>query len=169
MQSHDRVEFFCPGTARPKGSHRGFVVAGRVVMAPASAGERGWRESVANAARAAMQGMQPLMGPVQVLLEFYSLRPKSHFRKPKRGEFICPHGTECVHRCPQPLRPGAQVRPTAKPDGDKLWRSVGDALNGVCYRDDAQVCEATIRKRYTRPDQPYCGVRVVVESFKGEG
>jgi Holliday junction resolvase RusA-like endonuclease len=149
MQPQGMLEFFVAGSARPKGSHRGFIVAGRVVMAPDSKGERGWRSNVEQAARAAMQGLEPLQGCVQVEFEFYSLRPKSHYGK--RGR-----------------KPGVQLRPTAKPDWDKLSRSVGDALNGICYRDDALVCDAVVRKRYTTEAQPYCGVRIRVGAFVGE-
>jgi len=119
-------------------------------MAPASAGERGWRETVSAAAMLAMRGHEPLTGPVALVLEFYSLRPKGHLKR--SGE----------------VKPNAQRRPTSKPDFDKLARSVADALNGICYRDDAYVVEAIIRKRYTRPGQPYCGVAITVGTWDGE-
>ena len=38
------------------------------------------------------------------------------------------------------LRRGARSMPTCKPDLGKLARAVEDALSGVVYRDDAQVC-----------------------------
>lgn len=151
--STNPVCFFVAGSPKPKGSHRAFVVRGRAVVAPASTGERAWRDRVTDCARAAMAGRVPLEGPVCITLEFYSLRPKGHYRT-RKGLTV--------------RRDGMQLRPTSAPDGDKLWRSVGDALNGVCYRDDRQVCEATVRKRYTRPEQPYCGVSVTVGAFEGE-
>jgi Holliday junction resolvase RusA-like endonuclease len=40
------------------------------------------------------------------------------------------------------------VRPTGKPDGDNLLKCVGDALNGVVWRDDSLVVEWVIRKFY---------------------
>jgi len=126
-------------------------VNGRAVMAGMGKDERGWRAIVTEAARAAMQaaGVAPLEGGVEVLLEFFDQRPKGHFRA--NGQ----------------LKPSAQPRPTKAPDADKLMRSVGDALNGVCWRDDAQVCEATIRKLYTTAAQPFVGVRVTVRPFVG--
>lgn len=160
-----RICFFVAGTARPKGSHRAFVVAGRARVAPASSGERAWRDRVTDVAREHMQGRAPIEGPVEIALEFFTLRPKSHYRATR---FVCPHGAECVHGCTRVLRLTAPPRPTSAPDGDKLWRSVGDALNGVVYRDDRQVCEAHVRKRYTSEGQPYCGVRVSVWRFEGE-
>lgn len=145
------LTFFAAGTPRPKGSHRAFVVNGRAVMAGMGKDERGWREKVTAAARDSMAAarLAPLEGCVEVLLEFYELRPKSHLRS--NGQ----------------VKPSAQPRPTKAPDADKLMRSVGDALNGVCWRDDAQICEATIRKLYTSEAQPYVGVRVTVRPFVG--
>lgn len=98
----------------------------------------------------AMDGAPPLEGPIAVTLEFFELRPKGHYRR---------NGM---------LKPGVQRRPTKAPDLDKLMRSVGDALNGVVWRDDSQVCEATIRKRYTTEAFPRAGVRVAVMPFDGE-
>lgn len=143
--------FFAAGVPRPKGSHRAFVVNGRAVMAGMGKDERGWREKVTAAARDAMAAskLAPLEGCVEVLLEFYDQRPKSHFRASGA------------------LKADVQPRPTKAPDADKLMRSVGDALNGVCWRDDAQVCEATIRKLYTTEAQPFVGVRVTVRPFVG--
>jgi Holliday junction resolvase RusA-like endonuclease len=144
--------FFAAGAPKPKGSHKAFVIAGRARIAPASSGERGWREVVTAAARDAMQAARvaPLECAVDVLMEFYEQRPKAHFRT--NGQ----------------LKPNAQARPTKAPDWDKLARSVGDALNGVCWRDDAQVCEGRIRKLYTSAAQPYVGVRVTVRPYVGE-
>lgn len=37
---------------------------------------------------------------------------------------------------------------TARPDGDNIVKLLGDALNGIVWRDDAQIVTATISKRY---------------------
>jgi Holliday junction resolvase RusA-like endonuclease len=128
------------------------VIGGRARIAPASSGERGWRDVVSAGARDAMAlaRVAPLECAVEVLMEFFEQRPKSHFRA--NGQ----------------LKDSAQKRPTKAPDWDKLARSVGDALNGVCWRDDAQVCEGRIRKLYTDAAQPYVGVRVTVRPYLGE-
>lgn len=39
-------------------------------------------------------------------------------------------------------------RPTGTPDIDNLLKTVLDGLNGVAFRDDAQVCEVVASKRY---------------------
>lgn len=41
-----------------------------------------------------------------------------------------------------------RILPTKKPDIDNVMKSVLDALNGIAYRDDSLICEATARKRY---------------------
>lgn len=38
------------------------------------------------------------------------------------------------------LRKGAREHPTTKPDLSKVIRAIEDALAGIVYRDDAQVC-----------------------------
>lgn len=37
-----------------------------------------------------------------------------------------------------------------KPDADNIVKAICDAMNGVVYRDDAQVCDLTVRKRYSK-------------------
>lgn len=41
------------------------------------------------------------------------------------------------------------IRPTKKPDADNLCKVVCDALNGIAYRDDAQIADTMIRKFYS--------------------
>jgi len=47
---------------------------------------------------------------------------------------------------------------TKRPDFDNLAKLASDALNGIVYKDDAQIAEASIRKRYG--PQPKIVVRV---------
>ena len=42
-----------------------------------------------------------------------------------------------------------KIRPTKKPDWDNIGKIVADSLNGVAYRDDAQVVDAFVRKYYS--------------------
>jgi Holliday junction resolvase RusA-like endonuclease len=42
-----------------------------------------------------------------------------------------------------------EIRPTKKPDADNVLKVVGDSLNGIAYRDDAQVVDALIKKFYS--------------------
>jgi Holliday junction resolvase RusA-like endonuclease len=38
--------------------------------------------------------------------------------------------------------------PTKKPDWDNIGKIVCDALNGIAYKDDSQIVESQMRKRY---------------------
>ena len=49
--------------------------------------------------------------------------------------------------------------PLKKPDGDNILKIVCDALNGLAYKDDTQVSDMIIRKRYGR-DEGYIRVRI---------
>lgn len=40
------------------------------------------------------------------------------------------------------------LRPTKKPDADNIAKIVCDALNGVAYQDDKQICSLAVLKRY---------------------
>lgn len=39
--------------------------------------------------------------------------------------------------------------PAKKPDGDNIAKIILDSLNGIAFKDDSQIVELTILKRYT--------------------
>ena len=41
---------------------------------------------------------------------------------------------------------------TSRPDADNLAKGIKDALNGIAYVDDAQVCFMQVRKQYAQED-----------------
>ena len=41
------------------------------------------------------------------------------------------------------------IRPISKFDADNLYKSVTDACTGLLWKDDGQITDVTIRKRYT--------------------
>jgi len=49
----------------------------------------------------------------------------------------------------------------SRPDADNLAKSIKDALNGVAYKDDSQVCHLQVRKQYAQFD----GVRIEMENM----
>lgn len=156
VRSAGALTFFAAGSAKPKGSHKPFVYQGgdgkhRASMAGDSPEEKGWRATVATAALAAMRAanLRPLSCCVDLHLVFIiGPRPKSQIGK---------HG----------VKPGSPSRPGKKPDYDKLARSVGDALNGIVYEDDAQVVRGLVEKLYTSDADPFVGVRITVRPFVG--
>lgn len=40
------------------------------------------------------------------------------------------------------------ILPTKKPDSDNIIKIILDALNGVCYHDDSQICSVYFEKKY---------------------
>jgi len=119
------ISFTVYGEAKPKGSTRAFVVAGKAITTTANANTKDWQRLVADAA----QGHRPEKlydGAVSVDLKFYIYRPKSVSEKKR------PH-------------------PTVKPDVDKLVRAIMDALKGVVYTEDARVCDVSATKAYGDP------------------
>lgn len=53
-----------------------------------------------------------------------------------------------------------EIRPTKKPDGDNIEKSVADALNGVAFDDDRQIISAKWEKFYA-PDERSEGYLIV--------
>lgn len=41
------------------------------------------------------------------------------------------------------------IRPSKKPDCDNIAKIICDALNGLAYYDDSQICELTVFKHYS--------------------
>ena len=62
---------------------------------------------------------------------------------------------------PRKREPRPECWKTTKPDSDNLLKGCLDAMNGVCYRDDAQVAKASVEKRHCRQDDPQ-GARVEI-------
>lgn len=138
---NDVIEFTVYGKAEPAGSKRAFVIPGkngakgRAIVTDANAKSRPWKSCVSDAAMAAYRG--PLLtGPLSVAITFYQVRPKSHYGSGENSNTV---------KCSSPNYP------TNKPDVLKLARGVEDALTGIIYRDDSQICEEKIFKGYSSP------------------
>ena len=82
---------------------------------------------------------QPLAGPLSVELIFRFTRPKSHTKKQR----------QCVYK-------------TTKPDLDNAEKVVIDAIAGVAFLDDAQICRKRSAKIYCADDQEP-GIGIIIE------
>ena len=51
-----------------------------------------------------------------------------------------------------------ELLPAKKPDADNIGKAICDALNGIAYKDDAQIIELTVRKRYGQEPSVECEV-----------
>lgn len=81
------------------------------------------------------KGFKPLLGTFKIEVVCYYQIPKN-FSKKKR----------------EAIRNGS-LRPTTKPDVDNCLKLILDSLNSLCYKDDKQCVEATVKKYYTE-DMP---------------
>ena len=50
------------------------------------------------------------------------------------------------------------MRPTGRPDWDNIGKLFSDSLNGICFRDDAQVVWARVTKVYGEHPQTRCEI-----------
>ena len=61
-----------------------------------------------------------------------------------------------------------EVRPTVKPDWDNIGKLVCDALNGIAYKDDKDVVEASVIKVYGKQAKTEIFIREAAEYTKGD-
>ena len=144
------IVFYAEGFPAPQGS-KTHVGGGRLIESARRVGP--WREIVRQAAIEAMAGRPPIDGPVYLVEVFALPRPKSHYGTGRNSGRV---------------RRGAPALPPTRPDLDKLARAVGDALTGVCYRDDAQVVNLCVAKYYVTPSGTLSAPGVQIR-LHGEG
>ena len=58
-----------------------------------------------------------------------------------------------------------EMLPTKKPDIDNIMKIVLDALNGVAYHDDSQICKVNFMKMYSENPRLKILIRNVGENF----
>ena len=124
-----------PGVAAPQGSKS---LLGHGALVESSKRVAPWRTDVREAAIAAMgrAGWQPLTGAVDVDIEVFLPRPKSHY------------GTG---RNAQTVKHTAPTHPTGRNSGDadKIARAILDALTSAgVWRDDSQVVNLEVSKQW---------------------
>lgn len=116
------LAFFIPGEPVAKGRPRFVRATGRTFTPKKTEIFEG---VIAGKAADAMDGKEPLDGALRMTIRACYPHPKS-WSKRKRSERW----------------------KTSKPDADNLAKICGDALNGIVYKDDAQIAELTIQKQY---------------------
>ena len=123
------ISFVVYGIPQPKGSVRAFIVKDKekrkqkAVVTSGNKQLKSWSQLVSIVAQEHVPQEGLLLGPIEVVLMFYLLRPRT------------------VSKHKRPL-------PTVKPDIDKLVRSVLDALKGRLYADDSQIVRIEACKYY---------------------
>ena len=125
-----RLEFSVPAKPVAKARPR-FTFTGHAYTPKATAE---FEQLVAACARCAMltSGQSPAEGCLHASMEFYYAPPKSWTAAEKR-------------RCEQ----AGRTPKTTKPDTDNLVKAVLDGMNGIVFKDDAQVTRVTALKAWS--------------------
>lgn len=110
---------FIGGEPIPKGS---WISAGKGKMRPDNKKSKPWQDLVSWTAKSNLSGKMVADCAVSIHVHFYLTKKPSI---PKSREF-----------------------PYTKPDLDKLTRGIMDALEGIVYKNDSQVCATDVRKFY---------------------
>jgi crossover junction endodeoxyribonuclease RusA len=127
------VTFTVPGEAVPQGNLRAVTTGKGNIRLIDKAQRRGqpWRAAIQWMARQEMRGGALITGPVCVIIRFDRPRPMGHFGK---------NGLNASGR--------RSAYPATRPDLGKLARAIEDALTGIVYRDDSQIVEEHLEKRW---------------------
>ena len=140
-----KVQFTVIGSPVPQGRPR-FARRGKFVSTYDPPKSKSFKETVKWQAIESGANKTLLEGPLKMTLIFRLQRPKGHYGK--KG-----------------LRPSAPTHHITKPDLDNLEKGVKDALEGICYARDQQVCETYLRKEYAiKGRMP--GVLVTIEEIE---
>lgn len=130
------VAFTVHGEPAPQGSKTVARSGDRSFVREDNPATEPWRNAVAAAAAEAMDGREPIGGPVRLDVAFVFARPRSHF------------GTG---RNAGRLKPSAPHYAAKLPDVDKLVRALGDALTGIVLVDDSRIVVLAASKHYGSP------------------
>lgn len=134
------VSFIVPGEALGKGRPRVSTVGGHARMfTPAKTAN--YETLIAMAAQQAMQGRELIAGPVMLEMKI-SVSVAASWSKKKTAAALL--GT---------------VMPTKKPDADNVLKAICDGINGIVFKDDVQVVNVSLSKRFS--ETPGVSVRVV--------
>jgi Holliday junction resolvase RusA-like endonuclease len=125
-----RIELEIPGEPVAKGRPR-FSRVGKFVRTHTPAKTVNYETRIQEAFAAKYPGWEPLTCPVSLHFAVYLTIPKSASKKR------------------QVLMANGVILPTKKPDLDNVLKIIGDALNGLAYKDDSQIVNLILPwKRY---------------------
>ena len=139
------IEFFVPGKPVPKARAR-VVRHNGITRSYTPESTANFELLVKYAAYEAMSNQELATGPLRMNMTM-CLSPPASWSKKKSALAI-----------------EGRVLPTVKPDISNVQKSVEDAMNGVVYVDDSQLCQIVTAKCYSL--QP--GVRIRIERLDAE-
>ena len=125
------ISFTVPGDPVAQPRHKVSIRGKKpVAYIPDDHAVHGYKQAIQLAGKVAMAGQAPVDGPVLVTVLFRFARPKSHSKAAR-----------------------ADDNHAQKPDLDNLCKAVLDALNGICWADDSQVCQIRASKAWRTEGQ----------------
>ena len=127
----DSVSFTVPGTPIGKGRPR-FARQGAFVRTFTPENTANYENLVKVKAEKAMQGREIFGGAVSVEISLLITPPSSWSLKKQRAALA------------------GEIYPTTKPDWDNCGKCICDAINEIVFRDDKQVVDARVSKRYSK-------------------
>jgi Holliday junction resolvase RusA-like endonuclease len=125
----DVTKFDIPGVLKGKARPRFVRATGRTYTPETTLNCEQWVKHCALQA-----GVKPLEGALEVEV-YMDLPIPASWSKRKKADAM-----------------SGNVRPVGKPDLDNVLKLIGDALNGVAWRDDSQIVKASISRRYGPDD-----------------
>ncbi|UZD96253.1 RusA family crossover junction endodeoxyribonuclease [Pseudomonas corrugata] len=134
------ITFIVPGEAIGKGRPRVSTIGGHARMfTPKKTAN--YETLIAMAAQQAMQGRELIGGPVMMELAI-RVAVAASWSKKKTAEALA-----------------GDVMPTKKPDADNVLKAICDGINGIVFKDDVQVVNVSLSKRFS--ETPGVSVRVI--------
>lgn len=126
------ISFTVYGKPQSRGSKRPLGGRGKLIDSNPKSIE--WMRQISQVAGDKFAGADLLADPIRIHVKLFFARPKSHFGTGKNSG---------------KLKDSAPKHHTQIPDQSKCLRAVEDALTGVVYGDDRQICYATVEKSWT--------------------
>ena len=123
------IQIYVEGTPVAKGRPRFSIIAGHV-NAYTDKKTRDYENRIKQAALVAMMREAPIEGPVTMRV-MVTLEPPASWSKKKRLRAL----TDVI-------------RPVTRPDADNYAKAAIDACNKIVFKDDSQITDLTITKRY---------------------
>ncbi|HEX8413811.1 MAG TPA: RusA family crossover junction endodeoxyribonuclease [Sphingomicrobium sp.] len=124
------VTFTVPGVPVAKGRAR-VTTRGGFARAYTPAKTRKYEDEIRIAAAMAMDGRRPFEGQLTLCVTAYVPMPKS-MTKANRLKAL-----------------DGLLKPTTRPDGDNYAKAALDGCNAILFRDDSQVTDLMVRKRFS--------------------
>ena len=147
------IRIVVPGNPVGKGRPRAFQTRGarRTIKMHTPEKTRAYEQAIALAGKLAMQGREPLGGPVAMRLDIFMPIPAS-WSKAKREAALL-----------------SSVMPISKPDASNVLKAVEDAMNGIAYIDDSQIIDVWVRKRYSHEPRIELAVSQYIDDQQKDG